>query len=1015
MEAILRSVLLRQEQMAMQWDAEFEQQKHLFHVNTSTLMDMLPIRPRKKRLRVEGRVQAGPIASHDKENLVGFQEFLPSSACARSPKTEAPQSRGLAKRDLNTRFCDHDVKHAGRMHSKPAAAEPPVVRSALVEGPNAENVQQSGRVACAVVGSNPVSLGVSVKVEVDEGASRWMRVSPPTDETSSSPGERRKRARGKEEGASVVWTCDGEDKQVSNDAEGGAMGAERPAAGEKKNKPKKARVVGEAEENAVGVQTCSVAQISPSSELEIVIKVEAVEAEERSCRDGEAVDATQPEVARRGPARRGRAKGASAASRAAGEAAVADIVSKEPGRRGRAKKAPTASGAAEPEIAQRVTRSRARKVESVVESEADACERMSATQVAGKESGEEKEKVAADVSHNVEDPCSGVGNCEAKQGELAADCDGGDEGGSAKQIVAGQMDDFCERKVCAAPSGGVPADEASMTKAAESKERKSIARSRKEHCENNSVAGDMGKAGRRKVIPHAESQEGAACLNAGGEEQSARIASRAAEILASAVKAGDVKGVGLESRPRSGLGRIEQNVGHSEAEFEHSLASMPEGTWVQGRCVPLAPCEAPPAEKETAKNARFAASATDTLVREDSVERTKEVARMQVKVTGDRRQAGKKRALRSSAAQRRSPGEAAVALLGGDPMPGSGGTSMKEVSRAMPANTGEAYTALLGQVIEGSTLASAKSGASVSTPESVIVARPRNSSLRTGGAGESVAVALEIAGAGGDASASEVEFLPTEVVTRKSTAADGSVDGRGASGEQAVEDPIALFCEGRAAESENVLENAGGMEANIELAERSWQTKEECVQDVVAKCTWDGSRVKEAENARQSMDGASLVDASGGEQVESHAVTPSRFSEARSIQEAMRCSLEQEFHPEVTETLNRWQFRRRLSPRSKARARRWRSDVATNGVDYGRGQSSDAPVASPSRAVSSRDRSLESAAYETFVEAQSPYPEDALAGVEPGFSSDAEKAVDEAHTSWQVRWWASVKHGCVGC
>ena len=49
---------------------------------------------------------------------------------------------------------------------------------------------------------------------------------------------------------------------------------------------------------------------------------------------------------------------------------------------------------------------------------------------------------------------------------------------------------------------------------------------------------------------------------------------------------------------------------------------------MQGGCVPLAPCEAPPAEEETAKNARFAASATDTLVQEDSVERTKEVARM---------------------------------------------------------------------------------------------------------------------------------------------------------------------------------------------------------------------------------------------------------------------------------------------------------------------------------------------------------------------------------------------------
>ena len=39
----------------------------------------------------------------------------------------------------------------------------------------------------------------------------------------------------------------------------------------------------------------------------------------------------------------------------------------------------------------------------------------------------------------------------------------------------------------------------------------------------------------------------------------------------------------------------------------------------------------------------------------------------------------------------------------------------------------------------------------MSTSETVIVVRPRNSSLRIGGAGKSVAVALNIAGAEGDA------------------------------------------------------------------------------------------------------------------------------------------------------------------------------------------------------------------------------------------------------------------------
>jgi hypothetical protein len=53
--------------------------------------------------------------------------------------------------------------------------------------------------------------------------------------------------------------------------------------------------------------------------------------------------------------------------------------------------------------------------------------------------------------------------------------------------------------------------------------------------------------------------------------------------------------------------------------------------------------------------------------------------------------------------------------------------------------------------------------------------------------------------------------------------------------------------------------------------------------------------------------------------------------------------------------------------------------------------------------VSSRDRSMEGAAYETFLETQSPNPEAAVGGVEPAFGSGAEKAVDQEHTtSWQV-------------
>lgn len=174
MEAILRSVLLRQEQMELQWDAEFEQQKQLFHINTSTLIDMFPIQPRKKRLRLEGRVQ--PIPIHDKENLVEFHN-------GSSLKSKASHTRGLAKRDLNTRFCDNEVKGVGRVGTKPAESQPSL-RNCL----EAEKMQPSVSIVHAVKSSGEVP----VKVEVDEGDVHV----PPADE--SAPGGSRKRVRGEQ-------------------------------------------------------------------------------------------------------------------------------------------------------------------------------------------------------------------------------------------------------------------------------------------------------------------------------------------------------------------------------------------------------------------------------------------------------------------------------------------------------------------------------------------------------------------------------------------------------------------------------------------------------------------------------------------------------------------------------------------------------------------------------------------------------------------------------------------------
>jgi hypothetical protein len=921
MEAILRSLLLRQERMVMQWDAEFEQQKQLFHISTSTLVDMLPLRPRKKRLRVEGRVQSGPIPSHDKENLVGFQGFLPNSACAESPKTKVPHSRGLTKRDLNRRFCDNDVKDVGHIHSKPTEAEPSRLQSSSLNGLDAENVQRNGRVAR----SNQVSLAVSVKNEVGE------------EDAKQYPAE------------------------VEN-----------------------------------WVQACRDSKITRSSKPEIMIHVE-VEPEEQTCRDAQAVEATKPQIASQEPARRGPAKRASAAV----QAAAPGVGGKELARRAQAKKAPTASGAAVPEIAQRITRSRARKVEGVVELKSGTCEQMPASHAASKESVQEMKEVAAHASLNVQDTSTRGGNSEPRQGPTAADCDAKGEGRSANQIVVGKMNSFCQPEVCAPPQEGVARDEPIIKRATQSKERKSVACSRKKHPENNLVTCDVKWPGSVKVSSHADSQVKTASSHSGSEEQSVRIGSRVAEILASiqTASADHTKDGQHECRPEPRLERIEDDEGHRKAIFssaEHPLVSSCEGTEVRDGSAPLSPSEAPPAEEETAMSARCSAAPEgDTLVGEVWVDRTKEVSRMEVKVTADGRLASNSRALRPSAA-RLSRGEADLLPLGRGSILTSDATSIKVVTRTFPT-----YTTLLSEMIEGSIIPSEKLGAPVSSPESVVVARPRKSSLRSGGSA-SAAFTPELPDAERVCSASEVPVLLNAGMTRKSIVEDRSVNRRDGSLEHTAEGLITLASEGQGTEGDNVFVKCS-IEANIDFAERSWHTKGESVQDAVLNTTSGGSCVKEPENATQSRDGTSMMDTSTRERAKSDAVSPVRFSKARARGEAMRCYLEQDFHPDVTLTLNRWQFRKRLSPRSKARARRWRSDVTTNGVDHVRRQSSEAPVASPSRVVSSRDRSMEGAAYETFLETQSPNPEAAVGGVEPAFGSGAEKAVDQEHTtSWQV-------------
>lgn len=968
----------------MQWDAEFEQQKQLFHINTSTLIDMLPIQPRKKRLKLEARV---PIPSHDKENLVGFQGFLAKGASVKSPKTIAPHSRRLAKRDLNTRFCDYDVKDAGRIATKLAETQPSL-RNCLDVG----NLQQNASIVHAIKSTNQDSIGVSVKVEVDEGDSGQMHVFPPTDEYQA--GENRKRLRGEQEKNIVLQN---RSEQNTKDPEEIRERTQLQTAvvdvAEKETKSKRARKIGKAKECAVEVEaqelSCRDTQTARCNEPEIICKVE-VEAEVRTCRDAQVMESEnvskiiEPEIVSEAPRRRGRAKAATTVSQASGKDDVPGIVSKEPVRRGRAKQTSV------PQVAQRVTRSRARIVDSVVESEPqqvtrsrvvesevepnpEICEKMPSAQVVSKEAAHQEVKVEA--------------LCEAEVQE-----------GSPNQTVEGQMKASSKPDVCAPPKE-IILDELRSKKSSSSKGLKYITRCARKDFENISVANGLVKRG----PSHVDSQEEAVSSRMKSEEQGVvTINSPVAEIVA------DLKNTNVnhskdgqhESLPLPQLERIEKSLGHREAAFapaEQPLASTCEETELQDGNAPSALIDATTAKEETAKNARC--SEGDTLDEKIIEDITDGELPTQLQVTEEEIQACISKAPRSSAA-RLSPCEAANQRLSKYPTLISNVTRISEISRTALPNIKEANTTLLPKVIGGIITPLEKSGDPELSPESLIVAGSRKSSLQSGRI-SSVAIPLELSEAGNDASASEVHVLPTAGMTRESTDADFPVAGKDGLGEHPVAVLNMLASERQRSESGNVID-----EHSIEInGEGSRQTKRESMRDVVMNTTTEVSHVKELSNTGNSKDEASGMDMAR-EQVKSDAVSPVMYSEARAIEEAIRCSLEQEFHPDVTLTLNRWQFRKRLSPRSKARARRWRSDVATNGVDYGRAQSSDAPAASPSRVVSSRDRSLEGVAYETFLEAQS--PEVPVQGVESSFSLGAGKAVDQADTiSQQVRHLAS--------
>lgn len=985
MEAILRTVLLRQQQMATQWDAEFEQQKQLFHINTSTLIDMLPVQPRKKRHKVDSyRQQPGPTPSHDKENFIGLQGFLPSNGFLESPKTKAPHSRGLAKRDLNTRFCDNDVKSAGRMEVKPleSLGQPSLYQSAWRNCLDADNPELNTRIVHGVRDISQVtSRQVSVKIEADEGGSCDIRV------PSASEVEIRKRSRGGEDKSIALQMSHEEIPDAPVEDEKQADRIAIADVGEENSKSKRARKVGINNERSVEVKD-QLENASGDSEV-----VKAVEPEiESNVGTGETMpifgadaDVVKVEIepvnVSKAPSRRGRAaKCTSTASRAAMAAVGSDVVSKEPVRRGRSKQASTVSGAAVPQIAPRVTRSRARKAESVVESESGICEQLSSSQVACKASDLQGGGGAVVLPRVGADFPVGVGNSELKPCHSLSHCKDEEHDRSSKLVLRPQIEK-CDQVDVSTSAEKISNDVQRSSKASQSRLQKPVTRFARKGSEISPVALGMTQPDDASNSARITSQEDTVFPVPKTEVEGVRVDSRIAEARASAgnVAVYHVKNDQHMSLSQLELRRIEVGVGQREVDLTSAAIpfAMRDATERQVRNEFLTLLDARTAREVTGKIAPcIAALEGDILPDAVYKDLTKGGSQSRCDMIGDNRHASISEAQHLSA--RLASCEAAELCHGKD---------VTQLSNAPSSNEMGARKVLLSETMNDNISHMKQSSDPVAFQEKSSLVRSRQSSHKV----DRIAsvTSLDLSEAGKEGSAGNVELQTAACVAREPTPA-----GRDESRENPLKDVVASEQEGM--EDHNVIEKRSN-EANVLFAKRTWQVKRASMQDAFMGTTSEGSRVNEPNDLKEFEDAGSTMNMAR-EQGHSDAVSPVRYSEARAIEEAMGCSLEQEFHPEVTLTLNRFQFRKRLSPRSKARARRWRSDVATNGVDYVRGQSSDAPAASPSKAISSRDRSLEGVAYETFLEAQSPNPEEALQQIEPAFSFGALKSVDQADT-----------------
>jgi hypothetical protein len=459
MEAILHSALLRRERVELQYEAEFEQQGQLLFTYTESLFNILPIQPSNKRPRVACGFQFEQVPScYDKENLVPAPKYSNEYAM-QWQGTKEPHSRALADKDPNIRVYDSSVKNlvcvtTGRADNRrrvmiPTVSEPPKCCNCQAPLHNTDAEREVNL-------SPQFSVGLPVKMEVDEGAGEEPHVSSPQNATHSLSNRNRKRTRNEGDGAIYAHEDNVHEgfQEKETDIEERAKNPMAKSVDER-NDQNFARkgvadvgVVEEDQEDNLRRPVPKQMTVAPGRrgrakrlqepEIQVEERAEKATAESVDERGVQCMAGKEdPDV---GVVEEER-EGSSCIS-------VPKNKTAEPSRRGRPKRAAAAS-AATAQIPQRVTRAQARKHEPP--SEPPRCETtselMATSQPSTKSIAREEKKVSSVVAPEIEEPGVQLAECNVEPTSGTYKAGTSDDG--RHQSLQGQFDDTNELKIAA--------------------------------------------------------------------------------------------------------------------------------------------------------------------------------------------------------------------------------------------------------------------------------------------------------------------------------------------------------------------------------------------------------------------------------------------------------------------------------------------------------------------------------------------------------------------------------------